>query len=547
MQKLSKSVEISVEARRRFTRPRGEAMSAVGAKAYCFEGYTLDLRRGCLHSAADEIELRPKSFEVLRYLVENAGRLISKDELISAVWPNVVVADQSLARCVSDVRSALQDAEQRIIKTVPRRGYRFVAPVSSAAATVDKTFLDAGLPPAPRLSIVVLPFANLSADPRQDYFVDGLTEDLTTELSRLGFFVIAHHTALTFKDRSIDVVHVGRELRVRYVLRGSARKVDRRLRVAAQLIDAENGAHLWGDRFDRNLRNLLELQDEITLEIARMLDVQLVAAEGRRSACAPNPDALDLVMRARAILNGGMSRENRNAAIQLCELAMEVAPNEAEVLLVLSLILASNVAEQWSETPEDDLRRAEALAGRVLSAAALDARSHLAIGLVRRLQSRFDDAIGEFEAAIRLNPSMHHAHSQLGWAMLFSGKGEQALPHFAQFIRLSPRDPRLFLGYLGIGWARLLLGDDEGAIDMLRTAVSLSPSYSPAYLGLAAAYGLLDRLDEARSATTAYLRTATPTNTIALVRARATSTHPAFIAQHERLFAGLRKAGLPEE
>ena len=522
-------------------------MSGAGDKAYCFEGYTLDLRRGCLHSAADEIELRPKSFEVLRYLVENAGRLVPKDELMRAVWPRVIVADQSLARCVSDVRSALQDAEQRIIKTVPRRGYRFVVPVSSAKASVDRPLLEAASSAAPRLSIVVLPFANLSADPQHDYFVDGLTEDLTTELSRLRFFVIAHNTALTFKGRSNDVVHVGRELGVRYVLRGSVRKVDQRVRVAVQLIDAENGAHLWGDRFDRNLRNFLELQDEITLELAEVLDVQLVAAEGRRAARAPNPDALDLIMRARAILNSGMSRENRTAAILLCERAMELAPDDAEVLLVLSVILASNVAEQWSETPEDDLRRAEALAGRVLSTAALDPRSHLAIGLVRRLQSRFDDAISEFEAAIRLNPSMQHAHSQLGWAMLFSGQGEQALPHFTEFIRLSPRDPRLFLGYLGIGWARLLLGDDEGAIEMLRAAVSLSPSYSPAYLGLAAAYGLLDRVEEARAATAAYLRTGTPTKTIALVRTRETSRHPAFIAQHERIFAGLRKAGLPEE
>ena len=522
-------------------------MQVASGKTFGFGKFILDLRRGCLRAENREVELRPKSFEVLRYLVENAGRLIPKDELIRAVWPSVIVADQSLARCVSDVRSALRDSEQRIIKTVPRRGYRFVAPVSAAAASADSTLLRAGSPVAPRLSIVVLPFANLSADPQQDYFVDGLTEDLTTELSRLGFFVIAHNTALTFKGRSSDVVHVGRDLGVRYVLRGSARKVDQRLRVAAKLIDAENGAYLWGDHFDRNLHNLLELQDEITRELAQVLDVQLVGAERRRSASASNPDALDLTLRARAVLNSGMSRENRGAAILLCERAMELAPDETEVLLVLSLILASNVAEQWSETPENDLRRAEALAGRALSAAALDPRSHFAMGLVRRLQSRFDEAINEFDAAIRLNPSMHHAHVQLGWAMLFSGRSEQAQPHFAEFIRLSPRDPRLFLGYLGLGWARLLLSDEEGAIEMLRTAVSLSPSYSPAYLGLAAAYGLLDRLDEARWATDAYLRTGTPTTTIALLRARETSRHPAFIAQQERLFAGLRKAGFPEE
>ncbi len=400
---------------------------------------------------------------------------------------------------------------------------------------------------APRLSIVVLPFANLSRDPEQDYFVDGLTEDLTTELSRLaGSFVIACNTAFTFKRRSVDVQQVGRELGVRYAVEGSVRRAGERVRVGTQLVDAETGAHLWVDRFDRKVSELFELQDAITLELARILGVQLVQAESRRSESSSNPDALDLVMRARALLYRGVSRENIAAALELYQQALRLAPDDVQAMARLAVVLSSNVLSQWSETPDDDLRRAETLAARAVALDPYDAWCHNAMGVVRRDQNRLDEAKNEFEAAIRLNPNLHLAHLGLGFTKGLSGRGEEALQHFTDSIRLSPRDPYLFYGYFGIGWVRFLLGDDDRAIEMLRKALALSPNYSAAHLILVAAYGMLGRIDEANAALAAYLGTGATANTIALLRARSPSTHPAEM-QHNRVYEGLRKAGMPEQ
>jgi adenylate cyclase len=213
-------------------------------------------------------------------------------------------------------------------------------------------------------------------------------------------------------------------------------------------------------------------------------------------------------------------------------------------------VLASNIANQWSEAPEEELCRAEALATRALALDPYDAEGHLTIGLVRRVQHRFDDAISDLETAIRFNPNIAAAHAQLGWAKVFSGRGEEALPHFADYMRLSPRDPRLHVGYFGIGLVRFYLGDDDGAIEALRQAVALNHDYSLSYLYLVAVYSLQGHIEQARSALAAYLRTGTPNTSIALVRARGggfSPQHPVYLAQRERLFEGMRKAGLPEE
>ena len=401
---------------------------------------------------------------------------------------------------------------------------------------------------APRLSIVVLPFANLSSDPGQDYFVDGVTEDLTTELSRLaGSFVIAHNTAFTFKGKSVDVKQVARELGVRYVVEGNVRKAGQRVRVGAQLIDAETGAHLWADRFDREISELFELQDAITIELAHALDVQLIEAESRRSERSTNPDAVDLVMRARAHLYHGVSRANYVAAIQQYRAALQLAPDDVRALAELADVLAGNIASLWSEARDEDLSQAKSLSARALALDPSDAYCHHVVGVVLSLQGRFREAINEFEAAIRLNPNLHFAHSGLGSAKALSGLGEEALVHFTDFIRLSPRDPFLFRGYSGIGWVQFLLGDDVRAIEMLRKAIGLSPNYSLAHLCLAAAHGMQGRTDEASAALAAYFRTGPTAGTIALVRAQSPSTHPVFVAQRQRLYEGLRRAGMLEQ
>jgi len=252
-----------------------------------FREYTLDAMRGTLRAADGEIELRPKCFEVLRYLVENANRLVTKQELIKAIWPDVVVTDDSLTQCVSEVRHALRDEEQAIIKTVPRRGYRFASPVSTSdsetvlVSALEGTRRPEGnydlslrpeLPQPTRPSIAVLPFINLSDDPQQDCFGDGIAEDIITELSRFSeLMVIARNSTFQFKGKTTDVRQIGRELGVGYVLEGSVRKDGKRIRLTAQLIDAATGAHRWAERYDRDLNSVFAIQDEVTRTIVTIL------------------------------------------------------------------------------------------------------------------------------------------------------------------------------------------------------------------------------------------------------------------------------------
>jgi len=440
----------------------------------------------------------------------------------------------------------LEDVGEQWLKNIARPVRAYAIKIGAQASRASSSGMSAA-PSVPRLSMVVLPFTNLSGDPGQDYFVDGVTEDLTTELSRLaGSFVIAHNTAFTFKGKSVDVKRVARELGIRYVVEGNVRRAGQRVRVGVQLINGESGAHLWADRFDREISELFELQDAITIELAHALDVQLIEAESRRSERSTNPDAGDLVMRARACLYHGVSRANVAAAIQYYREALQLAPEDVSALAELADVLAGNISSLWSEAPHEDFRQAKALAARALELDPSDAYCHHVVGAVLSLQARFPEAIDEFEAAIRLNPNLHFAHSGLGFAKTLSGLGEEALPHFAHFIRLSPRDPFLFRGYYGIGLVQFLLGDDVRAIEMLRRAIGLSPNYSLAHLCLAAAHGMQSRVDEASAALANYLRTGPSTRTISELRLLRPSKNPSYQAQCERLYEGLLKAGMPE-
>jgi TolB-like protein len=263
-----------------------------------FEGYTLNIACGSLRAADRDLQLRRKSFEVLRYLVENADRIVTKQELMKAVWPNVIVTDPVLAHCVSEVRQAIGDSKQTIIKTIPRRGYRFTAPVvrvaTGAAAAPQPALPAAELPPTDtsqgsqslldRPSVAVLPFANLNGDPQQDYFSDGITEDIITELSRFSeLLVIARNSSFQYKGKAIDIRQVGRELGARYVLEGSVRRIGDRVRVAAQLIDAMTGAHRWGERYDRELHDVFAVQDEVARTIVAILAAHVNRAEIERA------------------------------------------------------------------------------------------------------------------------------------------------------------------------------------------------------------------------------------------------------------------------
>ena len=249
-------------------------------KSLQFEGFTLDLDRLRLQGPFGPVKLRRKSFEVLRYLVEHAGRVVTKEEMINAVWPNVTVGDESLTQCISEARRGLGDGNQRIIKTIPRRGYLMDVTISVGDIPMIKVMggTDSATPlPLPdRPSIAVLPFSNMSADPDQEYFADGLVDDIITELSRFqGLFVIARNSSFQYKGKAADVRQVGRDLGVRYVLEGSVRRTEDRVRIAAQLIDAESGGHVWAEKFDHDYADILALQDGITESVVAAIEPEI--------------------------------------------------------------------------------------------------------------------------------------------------------------------------------------------------------------------------------------------------------------------------------
>jgi TolB-like protein/Tfp pilus assembly protein PilF len=547
--------------------PGGKAMQTASEKTFRFEGYELDLRRGCLRTDDREIELRPKSFEVLRYLVENAGRLIPKDELIKAIWPSVIVADEALSRCVSDVRVALGDAEQRIIKTLPRRGYLFAVPVTLAAsdgppvAAVKRTGRDrdtAEIPagstraPAPPFSLVVLPFTSLSGDPAQNYLADVITEGLTSCLSRIrGALVIARSTALAYKGKAADARQTGRELGVRYVLEGSEQHSGTRVRVSTQLIDVETGAHLWADRFDADQADLLQMQDEIVTRLARALEIELAAVEAARiprtHPASASADALAL--RGEAIfLRYGPSREESEAAFDLCERALQVDPNNVRALSILAERHATRLTTMQSTDRAADLLRGEELASQALAVDPNSYQAHHAKARILVAQKRAEEAMIEGERSLRLNPSFVPAYLPLCQANLMLGLPEKTVKYAHRAMRLSPPDPYLYVFYAQEGLARIMLRQDDRAVACLRRAVANNPRFPAPVAYLAAALALTGQELEARETLKQYLSLrGTKATTIAPWRAMAYSNNPAYVAFRERIHEGLRKAGLPEE
>ena len=544
-------------------------MQAPSEKSFCFEGYTLDLRRGCLRSDEREIELRPKSFELLRYLVENAGRLVPKDELIKAVWPNVSVADDSLARCVSDVRLVLKDSDQRIIKTMLRRGYLFAAPVSVAApesppvGTAMQTGgseHDGSAPatrigaraPAPRFSLVVLPFANLSGDPAQDHVADVITEGLTTYLSRIrDAFVIARGTALTYKSKARNVREIGQELGVRYVLSGGEHHSESRVRVSAQLIDVETGAHLWADQFDADRVDLLQMQDDIVTRLARALQIELAAVEAARipRTQGASQNAEDLALHGEAIfLRYGPSREESEAAFDLCERALKLDPDNVRALSILAERFATRVTGMQSADRETDIRRADELASRALAVDSNSYHAHHAKARTLIGQKRAEEAIIEAERSLRLNPSFIPTYLALCQANLMSGVPEKSIEYANRAMRLSPPDPYLYVFYAQEGLAHIMLRQDDRAIACLRRAVANNPEFPTPVAYLASILALTGQGAEARDMAKQYLSLrGTKTRSIAAWRAMAYSDNPIYLASRERIHEGLRKAGMPEE
>ena len=401
----------------------------------------------------------------------------------------------------------------------------------------------------PRLSLVVLPFANIGGDPEQDYFVDGVTESLTTDLSRIrGSFVIGRNTAFTYKGKHVDLKQIGRELNVRYVLEGSIQRSGNRMRVNTQLIDAESGSHLWAERFDKPVAELFEMQDEIVSRLANTLNTQLITAEARRAERAPSSDSMDAYFQGMAWLKKGFIRNDLERAQTYFERALAIDPYNVDALasnafanvqIVVSGFAAHERAARFAA--------AEAAATKALSLASDHAGAHWALSFVFGFTNRVERAIAECETAVALDRNSAVANMALGLHKLHLDRAEETEAHVLEALRLSPRDAHLF-GMLAVaGYAKDYLGRYEEAVAWQRRSIDANPNFPTSHFHLAIALAHLGRLEEARAAARAGFALAPHFTIATYLAANKFSDSPAHLAWRERQADGLRKAGLPEE
>jgi TolB-like protein/Flp pilus assembly protein TadD len=399
------------------------------------------------------------------------------------------------------------------------------------------------------MSIVVLPFANLSDDREQQYFADGITEDVTTDLSRLAnMLVISRNTAFTYRNKLVDTKQIGRELGVRYVLEGSVRRSGSQVRVNAQLIDAETDAHAWAERFDRDTSDLFAVQDEITSRIAVALNFELVGAEAARPT--RHSEALDYIFRGRAASYKPPSRDNRAEAISMFERALALDPGSVEAQSWLAIMLTTQVLDNLSDSAATDIARAEELAGQALATSPRSPPAHYAKGQVLRAQGLFEEAISEYETVLAFNRNWVSAYAHLGRCKFYTGSIEEMIPLVEKAIRLSPRDGQIGSWYFRIGVVHLVQSRLDEAIVWLERARGAMPAHPMPHAHLASAYALKGETERASTELAEARRLSTDRrySSIAHLKAVGDFGAPSVRALYgTTYFAGLRKAGMPEE
>jgi TolB-like protein len=486
-------------------------MRSEAPTAYTFDRFVLHLERGALLADGVECSLRPKSFALLRHFVENPGRLIDRDEIMHAVWPDVFVSDDSIAQCVRDIRRALGDDAQQLLRTLPRRGYLLTAQVASgteqpasgaSAETAETVQSVAHPPPLPdKPSIAVLPFQNMSGDPEQEYFVDGMVEEIITALSRIRWlFVIARNSSFTYKGQSVDVKQIGRELGVRYVLEGSVRKGGNRVRITGQLIDAVTGAHLWADHFDGAMEEVFELQDKVASSVAGVIEPELQAAETARSSGRAIADltAYDLYLRSYAMV--WSSARQAPEALRLIEQAIAIDPQYGTALSWAAFCCQRLLFDGRSEDRQADHLKGADFARRALEVAGDDPGI---LAEAAHALAYFGEDIGAMMAlvdrALALNPNYARGWHTSGVLRLWAGQPDIAIEHIEVALRLSPR-ARVGASLITVSGAHLFSRHFDEAVPKLLLLIQQDPSYSPSYRYLAACYAHMGRLDDAREA-----------------------------------------------
>jgi TolB-like protein len=520
---------------------------------FLFDNHALDTDRRELRRGSERIAVEPQVFDLLVYLVQNRDRVVSKDDLIASVWHGRIVSDSTLASRINAVRKAVGDSgeDQKLIRTVVRKGLRFVGTVHAksngaaahAAGPLDEVHEQsrAGLPLPDRPAIAVLPFVNMGGDVEQEYFSDGISEDIITALSKLRwFFVIARNSSFIYKGKAVHLKQVADELGVRYVLEGSVRKGGDRVRITAQLNDVATGSNIWAERYDRELADVFAVQDEITEAIVAAIEPQLYAAENFRAQRKPpnSLDAWDLVMRALSHY-WRVTRQDNMVAQALLEKATAVDPNYGQALGVLATTHMFSAHMGWA-----DMAMVAPIAERAALAAILidseDPWAHLALGCVYLFTRRFDDCLAEFELALRLNPNFSLAQGYHGLALCYCGRWEEGGVAAHRALRLSPRDPFSAI-YCGIAaYAQFVGGNYDEAIRLAREGIRQRGDFVGAHRVLTAAAGMAGQGDLAKVALQELCR-AQPNICLAWIEREMPMKRE---ADREHYLEGFRRAGL---
>ena len=521
---------------------------------YLFENYVFDTDRRELHRGADIVAIAPQVFDLLDFLIRNRERVVSKDDLIEAVWSGRSVSDAALTTRLNAARSAVGDSgqEQRLIKTLPRKGFRFVGSIRQEQATAGASAANDGQVESPTMvlalpdkpSIAVLPFQNLSDDPEQDYFADGMVEDIITGLSRSKLlFVISRNSSFTYKAKAVDIKRVSRELGVRYVLEGSVRKAGNRIRVTGQLIDATTGAHIWADKFDSDLEEIFDLQDRLTSSVVGAMSPQLERAEIERARRKPTESlqAYDYYMRSKFGIYQ-WTRQGSDEALRLTRLAISLDPSFAVAYASGANIYGQKKGFGWIEDAVKERAESRRLTERAMQ---LDPDDPVVLAHAAEVYSYVleDPETGSTLAAraVALDPNLMLARLWGGWAQVYLGNHDAAIEQFAAAIRLSPIDPHLFVPQTGMAFAQFFVGQYDECLAQATSAIQRQPNFPGAQRIRMSSLAMTGRTAEARRACDVALQT-DPTLRIASIKT-APFRRPEDV---ERLRQAWQIAGVPE-
>ena len=522
---------------------------------FLFADHTLDVGRRELRRGSEPVAVEPQVFDLLVYLLENRDRVVSKDDVIASIWGGRIVSDSTLTSRINAARKAVGDSgkDQELIRTIARKGFRFVGSVRKSSDADAPTNANGAPPielydasvrpaaPSDRPAIAVLPFTNMSGDPEQEYFSDGISEDIITALSKLRwFYVIARNSSFLYKGKAVHMKEVGEALGVGYVVEGSVRKSGERVRITAQLNDVATGGHIWAERYDRGLTDVFAMQDEITEAIVAAIEPQLYAAENFRARRKPpdSMDAWDLVMRALSHY-WRVTRQDSIVAQALLEKAIAIDPNYGQALGVLAASHTFMAHMGW-EDMDASVPIAKRAALAAIQSDSEDPWAHHALGCVYLFTRRFEDSLAEFETALRLNPNFSLAQGYYGLALSYCGRWEEADKAAGRALRLSPRDPFSAIYYGIAAYAQFAGRHYDEAMRLAREAIRQRPDFVGAHRVLTTAAAMAGQ-SEIAAAALRELRAAQPNISLAWIADQMPIKRD---ADREHYLEAFRRAGL---